>query len=107
LQALGSGKQIGWLRLKGVGDLPDGPERRALGAALDLAEVGAVDAAGEGGRFLAEASFLAEFAQCVSEGLGEGGFSVPGSNKSFSAERVGFEPTRRVNPAHAISSRAP
>jgi hypothetical protein len=24
-----------------------------------------------------------------------------------SAERVGFEPTRRVNPAHAISSRAP
>src|SRR5262249_50347745 len=23
------------------------------------------------------------------------------------AERVGFEPTRRVNPAHAISSRAP
>jgi len=25
----------------------------------------------------------------------------------LSAERVGFEPTRRVNPAHAISSRAP
>ena len=30
-----------------------------------------------------------------------------GWNKSYSAERVGFEPTRRVNPAHAISSRAP
>ena len=30
-----------------------------------------------------------------------------GSNKTLLAERVGFEPTRRVNPAHAISSRAP
>jgi site-specific DNA recombinase len=30
-----------------------------------------------------------------------------GWHKTFLAERVGFEPTRRVNPAHAISSRAP
>jgi site-specific DNA recombinase len=30
-----------------------------------------------------------------------------GSNFEVLAERVGFEPTRRVNPAHAISSRAP
>jgi site-specific DNA recombinase len=30
-----------------------------------------------------------------------------GSNRTLLAERVGFEPTRRVNPAHAISSRAP
>jgi site-specific DNA recombinase len=29
------------------------------------------------------------------------------SNKSLLAEREGFEPSRRVNPAHAISSRAP
>ena len=29
------------------------------------------------------------------------------ARRRLKAERVGFEPTRRVNPAHAISSRAP
>ncbi len=37
----------------------------------------------------------------------KGASSGRGSNKELLAERVGFEPTRRVNPAHAISSRAP
>jgi len=31
----------------------------------------------------------------------------PGAAPGLGTERVGFEPTRRVNPAHAISSRAP
>jgi hypothetical protein len=35
------------------------------------------------------------------------GFPTKERRSSGTAERVGFEPTRRVNPAHAISNRAP
>ena len=41
----------------------------------------------------------AEVRQVVSSGLG--------SNKTLRAEREGFEPSRQVDPAHAISNRAP
>ena len=56
---------------------------------------------------LAEAEQIRDTA-AKAEGDPEGSPSVAGvSIFETLAERVGFEPTRRVNPAHAISSRAP
>ena len=58
--SLRAGQEVGGPGLEGVGDLPDGAERRRLDRALQFAEVRAVDPAGQRRRFLAEAAFLAE-----------------------------------------------
>ena len=55
---------------------------------------------------LAEAEAIAKASE-NGKGSPEGLPATDVSNFEVLAERVGFEPTRRVNPAHAISSRAP